>query len=161
MKSTKGRRRVFTDGQVGKILAWAVKHRDWVERKARHPTKVALARELGVVPSTIEALIARGEHYRAPKPEDRSRGRPPIVSSSETIARVWAWHRDRLALQALHADVRTLVDFAREMGAPASTVAWAIRLGGRYKQASPERLEAERALRARRLARLRELHFMW
>lgn len=65
MKSIKGRPRIVTDAQVEAILAW---HRT---RK----TLRQVAQELGLTPTLVQYVIARGGEYKQVSPELREETR--------------------------------------------------------------------------------------
>jgi IS30 family transposase len=72
-------------------------------------------------------------------------GRPRSLTDAQ-VATILDWHRNR----------KTVADFARELGVSKGAVAAAIRCGGIYKQASPERRSAARAVLQRRRRELED-----
>ena len=76
MKSIKGRPRIVTDAQVEAILAW-------------HRTSKSLrqvAQEMGLSPSFVQYVIARGGEYKQVSPELREETRKARAERFKALA---------------------------------------------------------------------------
>jgi hypothetical protein len=81
-------------------------------------------------------------------------GRPRALTDRQ-VKIILAWHVRFLIWRALRKTLKSQRQLARELGVSQGTISYVIRLGGRYKQVSPERRAAEIKHRAGKLARLR------
>jgi transposase len=81
-------------------------------------------------------------------------GRPRRLTDRQ-VQIILAWHVRFLIWRALRKTLKSQRELARELGVSQGTISNVIRLGGRYKQVSPERRAAEVRQRSRRLAHLR------
>ena len=74
MKSTIGRPRKLTDGQVGLILTWHGRYLAWRALGRTLKSQRTLARELGVSQATISYVVRRGGEYKQVCPTRRGKG---------------------------------------------------------------------------------------
>jgi hypothetical protein len=95
----------------------------------------------------------RLRHFGAPIMKSTI-GRPRRLTDRQ-VKIILAWHFRFLIWRALRKTLKSQRDLARELGVSQATISYVIRLGGRYKQVSPERRTAEIRQRSEKLARLR------
>jgi DNA-binding MarR family transcriptional regulator len=81
-------------------------------------------------------------------------GRPRALTDRQ-VKIILAWHVRFVIWRALRKTLKSQRQLARELGVSQSTISYVIRLGGQYKQISPERRADEIKRRARKLALLR------
>jgi IS30 family transposase len=81
-------------------------------------------------------------------------GRPRALSDRQ-VKVILAWHVRYLVWRGLRKTLKTQRQLARELGVSRGTVSHVIRIGGDYKQVSPEYRAIEIKLRRRTRARLR------
>ena len=73
-------------------------------------------------------------------------GRPRILTDEQVVA-IMAWHDARSVWRAQRAAVKTLRQFAKEMGVTHGTITYVIRRRGELKQASPDKRDKEAQVR--------------
>ena len=81
-------------------------------------------------------------------------GRPRRLTDRQ-VKIILAWHIRFLLWRAVRRTLKSQRQLARELGVSQATISHVIRLGGHYKQISPERREMEASRRSRTRARLR------
>jgi len=86
-------------------------------------------------------------------------GRPRTLTDRQ-VKIILAWHARFLVCRALRETLKSQRQLARELGVSQGTISYVIRLGGRYKQVSPELRALEIRRRRGRLARLRQKGFL-
>jgi transposase len=81
-------------------------------------------------------------------------GRPRALTDRQ-VKIILAWHVRYLVWRALRKTLKTQRQLARELGVSQGTISHVIRVGGDYKQVSPECRAVEIRWRRRTRARLR------
>jgi transposase len=81
-------------------------------------------------------------------------GRPRALTDRQ-VKIILAWHMRYLLWRALRETLKTQRQLARELGVSQGTISHVIRVGGDYKQVSPECRALEIKWRRRTRARLR------
>jgi IS30 family transposase len=81
-------------------------------------------------------------------------GRPRALTDRQ-VKIILAWHVRYLVWRALRKTLKTQRQLARELGVSQGTISQVIRVGGNYKQVSPEFRATEIKGRRRTRARLR------
>lgn len=64
-------------------------------------------------------------------------GRPRSLTDRQ-VSIILEWHARYLALRAIRNELETQRELARELGVSQSTISRVVRMGGKYKQESPE-----------------------
>ena len=82
-------------------------------------------------------------------------GRPRVLTDAQ-VTIILTWHAQILAWKALRRNLKTQRQLARELNVSAATIAYVVRCGGKFKQASPEKRQRELLKRRGRFAQMRK-----
>jgi len=94
------------------------------------------------------------------EPQLRSTVGRPRTLTDRQIRTILEEYRNYLAWRALRQTVMSQRDLARAMGVTPSTISYAVRFQGNYKQPSPDRRQANTNHRRRALGRLMRRHLL-
>jgi len=113
------------------------------------------AESLAAYPTTVR-LDFRG----IAEPQLRSTVGRPRTLTDQQIRTILEEYANYLAWRAVRRSVMSQRDLARAMGVSPATISYAVRLQGKYKQASPDRRQANTKNRRRALRRLIREHLL-
>jgi hypothetical protein len=110
---------------------------------------------LAAYPTTVRLNI-----FHVAEPKLRSTVGRPRTLTDQQIGTILEEYANYLAWRALRRSVMSQRELARAMGVSPATISYAVRLQGNYKQASPDRREANTKHRWRALRRLMRRHLL-
>jgi hypothetical protein len=110
---------------------------------------------LAAYPTTV-----RLDFFHVAEPKLRSTVGRPRTLTDQQIGTILEEYANYLTWRALRRSVMSQRDLARAMGVSPATICYAVRLQGKYKQASPDRRQINTKRRHRALRRLMRTHLL-